>query len=229
MLVATRQARGSEHLDTLKALGALASVLTEKGDLSETNRYLEELVEVSGKIFGERAPETLEAFNQLAAAKRNLASVQQTQLTLDEAQVELKNTRVLAEENPGDLQLQRDYSRALRRLANIQRQHGKLSDALQSFLQARNIARRLADANPHNTELDDEFIDAAQAVGDIRSTMGSYTEALGDYLEAFSKVTSSNPSFGEPGKSAPERERLHLELQERIENTRLLTIAGGRM
>jgi hypothetical protein len=83
------------------------------------------------------------------------------------------------------------------------------------------VLERLLRAMPEDMDLRRKFVECAMRLGDVLSRQDRYQEALGYYVKGLSEIADS--------AVPPEFLHLQSELKDRIENTRLQTVADGRL
>lgn len=148
-------------------------------------------------------------------------------MTLDEAMGSLRTAQLNLDRSPGDIRCQRDLSKALQRVAGARLRIGEFESALQAYLEALRIERALANSEPDSFDRQTELLLVLQSVGDVRSQQGRHSEALRDYLEAWN--ISRQLRERDHNREMDELELLQKNLQDRINATRLQTVAAGRL
>jgi tetratricopeptide (TPR) repeat protein len=249
---------GDDSVETMAARGVLIAMLSSQDDLVEVQEQQERVVGTSQLIFGEIAPETLEALSKLAttlvargevdrdeellsqgikymvkakgadhvdtiAAREKLALIQSSHQELREALSDLDRLRRLVDNSLGRDALRRELSGALQRLGDAQLRQNELESAMRSYLEASRIELDRPDFDPSR------FLSILDRIGDILSGQERYKEFLGYCLEAFNAVTRLLESARASGQGRSDLLNLRSEIQERMQETRVQTVADGRL
>ncbi len=158
-----RAAFGEEHPDTLAALSALASVLSDLGKYRETLEIREKVYETRKRIFGAEHPDTLPALSNLALTLSDMGRYREALAKQQQAYEAEK--RILGEENPETLA-------ALNNLASCLSSLGMSREAGEKQKLIYEIKKRT---------LGDEHPDTLFALSNLAFEMaeqGNYQEAL---------------------------------------------------
>lgn len=111
---------GTEHPDTLTAMGSLASTYQAQGKLQEAADLDERVLEATRRTLGEEHLDTLSTMSSLASTYRGQGKLQEA-MYLDEKVLEAAR-RLLGEDHP-------DTLTSLNNLASTYREQGKLQEA----------------------------------------------------------------------------------------------------
>jgi tetratricopeptide (TPR) repeat protein len=207
------------RLDASKSLEAVLREIRElqkKADQAIVRKALEDPAIAPGTSGIETTP-----------VVRVLQSSPGTRMALEEMLGTLKMARLSADQNPTDLRCQRDLSAALQRVGTEQLRRGELQDALGTLTESLGIERTLAASDANNFTGQRRLLLALQSVGDVRARQDKYAEALIDYNEAWAVGTRLEGTIFE--KSGDDLGQLLNDLRERIDTTRLETVAAGRV
>ncbi|KAJ6543526.1 P-loop containing nucleoside triphosphate hydrolase protein [Mycena vulgaris] len=170
-----RSVLGEDHLDTLYAVGVLASTYTRLGKLQEAEELEVVVLEKRRKILGEDHLQTLVTMGNLASTYYNLGKLQEA----EELQVGVveKRRKILGDDHPETL-------RAMGNLASTYHKLAKLQEAEELGVVVLEKQRKILGEDHSNT------LDAMQDLAATCYHMNKFKEAEQFYVELLDRQTA---------------------------------------